>query len=422
MIRLITISIVAAVLSASLLVSASIDLNIATGLEGQHRIGLFATGVTTPSVFATDYEMIPWLKSSFNTSRMSLKTEYRLRLSTKFANMWERQLLYFHQANINNTIALSRTLDWNAQANLRVGRVDYSRALLLFDVETNTNANPTDSSEFGLLGAGIMAGLTKRMSRRERLAITAQYNANRWYWHQQEMDVSFQDSASLQTAYALMITRLDQVEISFESGVMANSPGSDYIPIQSTAQWQHILSRTSRINLRGGAMVAYQTDITGSDQDVKTDSRSHWIPIVRLSYEKEFRLRHQIDMTSSLTGGVNEYYDPIGTALIQQWFLGTTGSISFPSKLVLRAQIYVQTVTSPDQAGAVDRSANFLDDYPTMSRIDIVLIYPLLKYFRCQLGIQSNVRSTHLWDPPVRSAGEEFLFYIALGAHYDILD
>ena len=420
-----------AILRAVLLVSLSMMLSgkfsfgatnkdLTAGISVTSQTGLFAVGTSTGE-FSSQLTLTPSIEFQLSTRRTALGSSYQLRFSTRSDDLEQLRLNLYQQASIQKNITLSRTATWSSQLSGNMGILDYNTALLLYDEDSDVAPNLPEQDNINTYSISISSGVSKRLTYLSQGTFSFNYQTYRSFGYDSDSPALFSDQnrLSVQAGFGQTLSRRDFVAINFNGGLVDNSPGAAYIPILTELEWRRALSSTSSGSLLGGLNTIYQLRSNSRTDESNEDGQIFLLPRAGFSYRTQSYLRSRKSLTSTISGTLNVYFDRVTTSVQQLGQLAISESFSLPPSWVITAQVNILSLFSPDTiepppSGGIGSTTG---DYPTTIALRAGATYDMNRLSVLSFGISTNIRTTHIWDPPVDVAGfREILFYLSISA------
>lgn len=410
------------------------DVDATTSVTVDSRTGLFAalyasnedeaasaqpTGVVSTQILVT-----PGLELGLSTGRTTLEMAYQIELSNFVAREEDFRLNVYQQAGLHLVTSLSRTLTFVADAAGRMGLLDYSRALYVFDTEGDIAPNLPETQQLRFYEVNASMGLAKQWSRRASSDFAATFNMRRPFGYD-ENEAPFPDSYQYRfevgNLYAL--TRRDALTLNTSGGLVLYTPGDDFVPIGITTGWRHDFSETATISLAAGVTVAYQLEINQErpqdalDPIYTGNAGRYLLPMGSIAYHHLFNLKGRKTLTIDLSGDVNAYFDNVAASVRQQYLFGIAGALRFQSEWELAVSGTLSYLDTTVPVNSTQGATVPPIEYPTVAALNANAGYPVTPEIQILFGIMSSARWSGFGAEEFRArAFEEFIVYISISA------
>lgn len=407
-----------AVIWSASLAFAAVDMTASTGVRGASRTGWLATGPTTASVAAADFELTPRLTSTAVIEPAEIRVMYAPRLFYRYPGALRVRPLILHQLEGEYRQELTPRWTLSGRGAYTAGEIDYSRALLLFDAQGQPPATLAEAGILRLETVSAVLGVTREMTARDGARVSAAYGSSRpravgiafRYPEQRRFDVTAEYRASL--------TRRDAVEAEIAAGTAWFSPGPQYRYAAPHLDWRHRLDRVSHATVRGGMLLAVGRGTTLDPQTaMPLDAVEgwRWVPVAEIGYETEGRPFAGRTMTGRLAGGITGYIDPVRATLDPRAYLTIASAVTLGRGYHARLTGAVYTPIR-DRDGAPPSAPH----HPSLALADVTLAGALAEHLQIEIGVHGAVHASRLGAHRFATSQREVVADVAFVADVEV--
>jgi hypothetical protein len=406
------------------LTCAATELKLDATVRNEERAGLLATGPTTSSVRAADFELNPRLLLRFASPRTLTTFAYGPRLFYRVPDPLAKGPLVLHQADLEMVARLSSISTLSTRAFLYGGEIDYSRALLTFDARTQTPATLPGTGTIRYLNTGAVATLSRTLADTARLSSSLQASTNRPLIRLGAIDYPIQNRAALGGEYVRPLGYRDELQGSLSLAETWYVPGPAYTSLSPLAGWRRSLDRRQELTLHLGALVAGTNGYTagaGSPTTAPVSGGLRYLPIVDGTYTYQGQPGGRMSVRGEVSVGVNGFFEPVQTVVERRGFVTLRGELTLSSASQLRAvgAVYAPLDRTPSVAS---NTATYSDPFPTILYGDAAWRQVWSAQVSSEVGVRANSRASRLTAPHVASSQPELIGYVAVIAAAELLE
>ena len=418
---------------------AGADVEFSTRLTISNRSGYFASAYASEDA-PTDAQHETGFVSSqllvspdatliLSTKRLLFQASYQLELSNRILMEDQFSLNFLHRPQVLLRARLSRIITFSTDTAVRMALLDYTSAMQENFSQEDLAANLPEVQELRFVTINSTTVLSSRISRNASVNVEESYVGYIPYGSEvgETLPLSTQHQNALQVAYLHQLTKRNSIKAATSAALVLNSPGSDFVPVQATLAFDHVLSMQSNLQLAGGIMMAHQLEIDQESVDEPGDDRRthliYWLPEAGLIYNNRLILKNRRTLTTGITVATNGYFHRATASIRQRLFFNLLGVLRLSSKWGISAQGMVSSLIAPEPTAADDAVDVTPIDYPTIAVIELGARYELSREFSLRFGVTTNARWVGFGEDDFRArAFEEFVFHLTLTAEKSYLE
>ena len=404
------------------LIFTAADLKLDATVRNEDRAGVLATGPTTPSVRAADFELNPRLLLRLATPQTLTTCSYGPRLFYRVPDPLAKGPLVLHQGDLELIARLSPVWTLSSKAYLYAGAVDYSRALLVFDARTQTPASLPDTGTIRYLSSGAVVALARTLSEQQRVSSSLQVSTNRPLPGTSSAGFPAQNRAELAGQYVWGLGLRDELQGTLSLSETEYRPGPAYASFSPLAGWRRVLDHHQELTLHLGALMAatngYATGSeSGSPATVPRGLR--FLPIVDGTYSYQAGPVGRAILRGEVSAGVTGYFEPVAAVVEPRGFLTLKGELapSTATQLRLTGAVY-----APLNRAHSAQTAAFADPFPTVGYADAAWHQVWSNQVDSELGVRASTRATPLTASRLTTNQPELLGYVAVTVAAELVE